>query len=653
MATLEELQVAVSMDADSLGQDAQRGADKVEGALGGIAAAGAGLAVGAAFVVAFDGAMDISSAATSFENELGLTKEAAAEAGKSASAVFSAGFGESMEEVQESLVAVKGSLADMAGASEADLQRVTKSAMALSKTFKFDIAESTDAAGNLLKLGLVKSSEEAFDLMTVAAQNMGPKLREEIPALTSEYGEFFKQLGFDGPQMFGLLTQAAKNPTFELDKLGDAFKEFSLRLADTEAVSEPLKGLGLDVLEIQKLVNSGQGAQAFDQITQALKEVEDQTTRTAAQAALFGGPGEDMGNNLLLLDAAGAAASGGLEDAAGAAQKVAASMAGSPAQQWDSMMRTLSTTLGETLAPAITWVSDLLKENPELLNAITPVVLALVAALAIWAAVQWVLNSALLANPMTWIVLGIVALVAAIVVIATKTTWFQTLWEGAMDGLTAAWNWTWNLLKAGWDLLVNLFMNWTGPGLIIKHWETIKAAFSTAIAWVSGTVKSGISMVSGWFDALGDLPGKVSGWFSGIGDKIASPFKAGFNSVARFWNSTVGGFSFSIPSWVPMVGGKSWSIPDIPMLAAGGIVPSTPGGMLALVGEGREDEVVMPLSHLDAMLASVAGTVRSGGDSGPARVVLDVTGADGMFKRLLQHMVRTTAGGSVQRALGR
>ncbi|MCX4686759.1 hypothetical protein OG401_21000 [Kitasatospora purpeofusca] len=652
MATLEELQVAVSMDADGLGQDAERGASKVQSALGGIAAAGAGLAVGGAFAMALDSAMDISSITTAFENELGLTKEAAAEAGKSASAVFSSGFGESLEEVQKALVAVRGSLSDMAGASEADLQRVTKQALALSKTFEFDIGESSLAAGNLVKLGLVKSSEQAFDLMTVAAQNMGPKLREEIPMLTTEYAEFFHQLGFDGPAMFGLLTQAAKNPAFELDKLGDALKEFSLLMAEPDKVAQPLKDLGLNVKDIQKLINTGQGTAAFDQVTSALRGVEDQTKRTALQAALFGGPGEDMGANLLSLDAAGAAASGGLEDAAGAAQKITASMAASPAQQWDSVMRTLSTTLGQALAPAISWVSDLLQKNPELLSAITPVVLGLAAALAVWAAIQWALNSAMLANPMTWVVLGVVALVAAIVVIATKTSWFQDLWQGAMDGISAAWNWTWGILKAGWDLLVSLFLNWSAPGLIIKHWDVIKSAFSTAITWVSGVVQGGMNMIGGWFNALGAIPGKVASWFGDIGDKIASPFRAGFNNIARFWNSTIGGFSFSIPSWVPLVGGKSWSIPDIPMLAEGGIVPSTPGGMLALVGEGRQDEAVMPLDRLDGMLASVAGTARSGGDAGPARVVLDVTGTDGLWKKLITHMVRTTANGNVQKAFG-
>jgi hypothetical protein len=36
-------------------------------------------------------------------------------------------------------------------------------------------------------------------------------------------------------------------------------------------------------------------------------------------------------------------------------------------------------------------------------------------------------------------------------------------------------------------------------------------------------------------------------------------------------------------------------------LAKGGIVPATPGGRLALIGEGGEDEAVIPLSKLGQM----------------------------------------------------
>ncbi len=52
----------------------------------------------------------------------------------------------------------------------------------------------------------------------------------------------------------------------------------------------------------------------------------------------------------------------------------------------------------------------------------------------VWAAAQWLMNSALLANPITWIVIAIVALIAIIVLIATKTDWFSKAWR-------ASWAW--------------------------------------------------------------------------------------------------------------------------------------------------------------------------------------------------------------------
>lgn len=53
----------------------------------------------------------------------------------------------------------------------------------------------------------------------------------------------------------------------------------------------------------------------------------------------------------------------------------------------------------------------------------------------------WELTAAMLASPTTWIVLGIMALVAAIVWVATKTTWFQTIWEHVWGFLKAVGAW--------------------------------------------------------------------------------------------------------------------------------------------------------------------------------------------------------------------
>jgi hypothetical protein len=86
--------------------------------------------------------------------------------------------------------------------------------------------------------------------------------------------------------------------------------------------------------------------------------------------------------------------------------------------------------------------------------------------------------------------------------------------------------------------------------------------------------------------------------------------------------------------------------PNIPYLASGGV---TTGPTMAMIGEGRENEAVLPLSKLDGMLrtASVQG---AGG--APQRLVLDVTGSDEDMKRLIRRIVKTQGRGSVQTAFG-
>jgi hypothetical protein len=83
--------------------------------------------------------------------------------------------------------------------------------------------------------------------------------------------------------------------------------------------------------------------------------------------------------------------------------------------------------------------------------------------------------------------------------------------------------------------------------------------------------------------------------------------------------------------------------PDIPYLAQGGIVPATPGGRLAVVGEGREDEAVMPLSKLAALL-------------GNQRSVLELRSGGGRLEDLLIEILRIAIqgrGGNVQVVLGK
>jgi hypothetical protein len=85
----------------------------------------------------------------------------------------------------------------------------------------------------------------------------------------------------------------------------------------------------------------------------------------------------------------------------------------------------------------------------------------------------------------------------------------------------------------------------------------------------------------------------IKGYLNGI----LGFYKTVFNGIARAWNSTVGGFGFSVPSWIPEFGGRSYRIPEIPELAEGGIVT---GPTLAMIGE-RGPEAVIPLNRATGM----------------------------------------------------
>jgi hypothetical protein len=385
--------------------------------------------------------------------------------------------------------------------SDKEMTQLTKDALALSKTFAFDVGEAAVGAGNLIKSGLAKDGTEAMDLMAAAAQQMPKAMREELPAVTKEYSEFFGQLGATGPEMMGALAAAAKNPLFEIDKLGDAVKEFTLRISDTAAVTEPLKELGLDVGEIQSMVNKGEGTKAFDEITKALAGVEDQTDRTRLAAALMGGPGEDAQASLKAFGEAGGFASNELKDVAGAAKEVADNMEDDPAQQFASIMRIVSTTLGEMLLPALRFVSDLLKENPGIIQAVIPVVLALAAALGIAAIAVWAMNSAMLANPIFWIIAGIAAAVAGVVILIV------TYWDEIKGATEAAWTWVVDKVIWAKDGILAA-IDWLGqiPGWIrdwftqAKDWAIAKAG--ELLTWLQGLPGRISSALSGMLGAL-------------------------------------------------------------------------------------------------------------------------------------------------------
>ncbi|WP_030744437.1 phage tail tape measure protein [Streptomyces sp. NRRL F-5135] len=653
MSLLEELLVGIGLDTAELTGGAQGAADEVERSLGGIQAAAAGAAIGGLFIMGLDNAMDATAANTKLTNQLGLTESEAARAGDVAGTVFSQGFGDSIDGVNESLGAVASSMGGMANIADDELQSMSTSAIMLADTMGLDVAESAKAAGLAVQQGLVKDGTEAFDVLTAAAQNLPAAMREDIPNVISEYGVQFSRLGLDAKTAFGMMSQYVQAGGRDIDQAGDVIHEFArITSEETDRAAEAFQSLGLDSTQMLADIHKGGPAaeQALTDTLAALRGMKDPAKQSALAVELFGDMAGEGASALWAMDPATAAASSGMDNAAGAAQRAKDAMANSPAQQFDSIMRTLANTLGTALAPALKIVSEFMANNPGLIQVLIPVLLALALAIGVASIAQWAWNTALWAFPGTWIIAGIIALIAVIVLIVVY-------WDEIKAATGRAWDWIVSKLSGAWSWI---------SGKVGSVWDWIVSKISSAWSWITSKVNTGVGMVMGYIQQLAAIPGKVSNWFgqvitwisrlpgriaavaSGMWDAIPREFRSAINQVIGAWNGlsfTIGGGSIlgkSIPS-------LTLSTPNIPYLAEGGL---TTGPTLAMIGEGTEQEAVLPLSKLDSMLRGVAGAVRGTGDGGQQRLVLDVTGADEDWKRMFRRMVQEDAGGDVVRFAG-
>lgn len=286
-------------------------------------------------------------------------------------------------------------------------------------------------------------------------------------------------------------------------------------------------------------------------------------------------------------------------------------------QQWGEKL--------ELIAPvimAVTGATDLLMLANQALNlsmiknvavsiATRTATIATSVATGVWTAAQWLLNIALNANPVGLIIMAIAALIAIIVLIATKTTWFQDIWK-------AVWNFVKEVAGAVWE--------WISTKAEAA-WKFIVAGVTGLKDKIVGAFKWAIDFVVGYFQFIISIPGRIVDVFKTIGQAIAAPFKWAFNQISSLWNNTVGKLSFTIPSWVPFIGGNTMSMPRLPMLATGGDITQTGAAIL------HKGERVLP--------ASVAAM---GGVGGPIRILIDLTGAPEELRRWIKRVTRIFGG---------
>lgn len=277
-----------------------------------------------------------------------------------------------------------------------------------------------------------------------------------------------------------------------------------------------------------------------------------------------------------------------------------------------AQFKDLQADLGEKLLPVMVKFFEILRPIIEFIAANIDWLAPLAGILLGVAAAMWVVNAALAANPVVLIV-GAIILAIGLLVIAIQQ--LIKHWDTISKAMVDAFNWvlgvvksTFNWIKDNWPLLLAII---TGPiGLAVKfivdNWDAIKRGAAQVIeslrywfgqvwdvmtwpfrrAW--DTIKYVVDQLKGVFTGFLDALRWV---FGQIYDIVTYPFRRAVEAIKWLWNSTLGGFGFSVPSWVPLVGGREFRIPE---MASGGIVNRP---TIAMIGESGP-EAVIPLDRL-------------------------------------------------------
>ena len=243
------------------------------------------------------------------------------------------------------------------------------------------------------------------------------------------------------------------------------------------------------------------------------------------------------------------------------------------------------------------------------------------------------LNFVLALNPVTLVVIAIVALVAALVLAYHKVDWFRAFVDKAFavirDAVVGSLDIAWRAVQFVFGIVATVIETYVkayiavirfGFGLIqtliidpllwakdkvVELLGTVHDNFDEAVAGMQAIVRFGLAVVKSLFvdplvetkdkaaelldDVVGfftDLPDRFADALSSLAETVAAPFKAMGQAIKDAWNDTVGGKGFQIPDVIGVPNRGEWV--TIPEMHSGGLVPGPPGREVLRILEGGE-----------------------------------------------------------------
>ncbi|BAU83345.1 hypothetical protein SLA_2418 [Streptomyces laurentii] len=584
-----------SRSAGEQGGDAMTGSMQEKLKAGGVAL---GLALGAAVTESAVKQLEKEKIGDRLAGQLGLSGKGAEQAGKLAGKLYSTAVVDSFEEGAEAVRAVMGSGLIPKGAASGAIEDITRKATDLARTFDQEVGATANAAAQMIRTGMAKDGGQALDILTRGFQGSANKADDLLDTM-NEYSTQFRRIGLDGATSIGLITQAIQAGARDSDQVADAIGQFGeLALASEQGVKDAFKAIGLDAGQMAAMIGKGgsSATQALQMTLDALRGTKDRTTQLTAATALFGDPGTVMGDALFAMNPASAAAAGGMDKAAGSAAKLGDTLRGNTATRLDILQRKFTSAFGAAvnaivlpaisgLISAVGWlggaigsVVDWFREwgawlapaailiggitlalsaqaiatgiTIGVMQAYALVIRGISAVTRAWAAAQALFNSIMALNPITLVVIALVALGAALVVAYQKSETFRNIVQGAWEGIKAVASVVWNTvlkpaLEGIWAALqaVGAAASWLWNTILSPVfsfiWTAAKVLFAIVVTAVLTPIViafKALAAIASWLWET--VLGPVFGW---IGDK-----------AMWLWNKAIK------PAWDAISAGLGW-----------------------------------------------------------------------------------------------
>lgn len=265
-------------------------------------------------------AIDAENSMAMLQGQLGLTAEETEQLQEVAQNVYENGYGDSIESCVADLALLRQNVRESKDWTEDMTQSTLEQIETITALFDTNADEVTRTVQVMKSSGLIENVSEGLDIITYGFQN-GANYSGEMLDTLREYSPQFVKLGLDADSAMQLMIQGAENGAFNLDKIGDALKELSIRVVDgSDTTVQGFEAMGLSADEMaQKFAAGGDTAKAaFQETLEGLASIEDPVERNIAGVNLFGTMWEDLGETVIL---SLADVEGGLEGVEGATER--------------------------------------------------------------------------------------------------------------------------------------------------------------------------------------------------------------------------------------------------------------------------------------------------------------------------------------------